>query len=75
MIGGLIQVCTTIVAITFVAYALRVPFMGAVVFGFIISLSSTAIVMKILQERREVDTLQGRTLLGIRSSRTWPSSP
>ena len=65
MIGGLIQVCTTIVAITFVAYALRVPFMGAVVFGFIISLSSTAIVMKILQERREVDTLQGRTLLGI----------
>ena len=41
------------------------PFTGAVVFGFIISLSSTAIVMKILQERREVDTLQGRTLFGI----------
>jgi CPA2 family monovalent cation:H+ antiporter-2 len=65
IIGGILQVCTTIIAITFVAYALRVPFMGAVVFGFIISLSSTAIVMKILQERREVDTLQGRTLLGI----------
>ena len=65
IIGGLIQLCTTIVAITFVAYSLHVPFMGAVVFGFIISLSSTAIVMKILQERREVDTLQGRTLLGI----------
>jgi len=65
IIGGLLQVCTTIVAITFVAYALHVPFTGAVVFGFIISLSSTAIVMKILQERREVDTLQGRTLLGV----------
>jgi CPA2 family monovalent cation:H+ antiporter-2 len=65
IIGGLAQLCTTIVAITIVACAIHVPFSGAVVFGFIISLSSTAIVMKILQERREVDTLQGRTLLGI----------
>lgn len=65
IIGGLLQVCTTIIAVTFIAYALHVPFAGAVVFGFIISLSSTAIVMKILQERREVDTLQGRALLGI----------
>ncbi|MDD1693919.1 MAG: cation:proton antiporter [Methanoregula sp.] len=65
IIGGLLQLCITIVAITFVAYGLGVPFTGAVVFGFIISLSSTAIVMKILQERREVDTLQGRTLFGI----------
>jgi monovalent cation:H+ antiporter-2, CPA2 family len=65
IIGGLIQLCTTIVAITFVAHFLGVPFSAAVVFGFIISLSSTAIVMKILQERREVDTLQGRTLFGI----------
>ncbi|OPY39302.1 MAG: Calcium-gated potassium channel MthK [Methanoregula sp. PtaU1.Bin051] len=65
IVGGLLQVCTTIVAVTFIAYAMHVPFTGAVVFGFIISLSSTAIVMKILQERKEVDTLQGRTLLGI----------
>jgi CPA2 family monovalent cation:H+ antiporter-2 len=65
IIGGLVQLCTTIVAITLAAYVLGVPFSAAVVFGFIISLSSTAIVMKILQERREVDTLQGRTLLGI----------
>ena len=65
IVGGLLQLCTTIVAITFVAYALHVPFRGAVFFGFVISLSSTAIVMKILQERREVDTIQGRTLLGI----------
>ena len=65
IIGGLLQVCTTIVAIAFIAYAMGIPFNAAVVFGFIISLSSTAIVMKILQERREVDTLQGRALLGI----------
>jgi monovalent cation:H+ antiporter-2, CPA2 family len=65
IIGGLVQLLTTIVAITFVAQALGVPPAAAFVFGLIISLSSTAIVMKVLQERREVDTLQGRTLLGI----------
>lgn len=65
IIGGLLQIVTTIVAITVVTHALGVPFTAALVFGFIISLSSTAIVMKILQERREVDTLQGRTLFGI----------
>ncbi len=65
IIGGLAQLCTTIVAITFAAWVLGVPLQAAIVFGFIISLSSTAIVMKILQERREVDTLQGRTLFGI----------
>ncbi len=65
IIGGLLQVCTTIVAITLVTSYFKFPFNEALVFGFIVSLSSTAIVMKILQERREVDTLQGRTLLGI----------
>jgi CPA2 family monovalent cation:H+ antiporter-2 len=65
IIGGLIQLITTIIAITAATYGLGVPFNAALVFGFIISLSSTAIVMKILQERREVDTLQGRTLFGI----------
>jgi len=65
IIGGLLQVSTTIVAITLITSYLKLPFNEALVFGFIVSLSSTAIVMKILQERREVDTLQGRTLLGI----------
>jgi monovalent cation:H+ antiporter-2, CPA2 family len=65
IVGGLLQVCTTIVAITVITASLRLPFNEALVFGFIVSLSSTAIVMKILQERGEVDTLQGRTLLGI----------
>ena len=65
IIGGLVQVCTTIVAITLITTYFKMPFNEALVFGFIVSLSSTAIVMKILQERGEVDTIQGRTLLGI----------
>ena len=65
VIGGLVQVCTTIIAITGFSMFLGLGFREALVFGFIVSLSSTAIVMKILQERKEVDTIQGRTLLGI----------
>ncbi|HVP96358.1 cation:proton antiporter [Methanoregula sp.] len=65
IIGGLAQICTTIVATTAINLAFQMPFNEALLFGFIVSLSSTAIVMKILQDKGEVDTLQGRTLLGI----------
>jgi monovalent cation:H+ antiporter-2, CPA2 family len=65
IIGGIVQVCTTIVAITGLTLAFGMPFNESLIFGFIVSLSSTAIVMKILQEKGEVDTIQGRTLLGI----------
>jgi len=65
IIGGIVQVCTTIMAITGLTLAFGMPFNESLIFGFIVSLSSTAIVMKILQEKGEVDTIQGRTLLGI----------
>jgi len=66
VIGGLLQVVTTIAAASAVMYFLRgFHFTEAVFFGFLVSLSSTAIVMKVLQERGDVDTVPGRTLLGI----------
>ncbi|MGD0081526.1 MAG: cation:proton antiporter [Methanoregula sp.] len=65
IIGGIVQVCTTIVAITLISAYFGMLSNEALIFGFIVSLSSTAIVMKILQEKGEVDTLHGRTLLGI----------
>ncbi|MCX6700609.1 MAG: cation:proton antiporter [Methanomicrobiales archaeon] len=65
MIGGIIQVCTTIAAIAAITYWLGWEFNVAVFFGFLVSLSSTAIVMKVLQERGEIETLSGRTMLGI----------
>lgn len=65
IIGGTVQVLATIIAITLISTYSRMPFNEALIFGFIVSLSSTAIVMKILQEKGEVDTHQGRTLLGI----------
>jgi CPA2 family monovalent cation:H+ antiporter-2 len=65
IIGGTVQICTTIVAITLITLAFQMPFNEALIFGFVVSLSSTAIVMKVLQEKGEVDTIQGRTLFGI----------
>jgi monovalent cation:H+ antiporter-2, CPA2 family len=65
IIGGVIQVCTTIAAIAAITYWLGWEFNVAVFFGFLVSLSSTAIVMKVLQERGEIETLSGRTMLGI----------
>lgn len=57
IIGGSVQVLATRVAITLISRYSGLPFNEALIFGFIVSLSSTAIIMKILQEKREVDTL------------------
>jgi monovalent cation:H+ antiporter-2, CPA2 family len=66
VIGGTLQVVTTIVAASSMMYFLRgIQFTEAVFFGFLVSLSSTAIVMKVLQEHGDVETVPGRTLLGI----------
>jgi len=66
VIGGFLQLTTTIVAASGLMYfAKGLQFTEAIFFGFLVSLSSTAIVMKVLQERGEVETVSGRTLLGI----------
>ncbi len=65
IIGGLLQVCMTIVSMALIIRFLGFPFNEAVFIGFLVSLSSTAIVMKVLQDRGQVETLSGRTLLGI----------
>jgi CPA2 family monovalent cation:H+ antiporter-2 len=66
VIGGTLQVVTTIVAASALMYLARgLQFQESVFFGFLVSLSSTAIVMKILQDRGDVETIPGRTLLGI----------
>jgi len=65
IIGGTIQICTTAVIIILVSAHFGMTFNEALIFGFIVSLSSTAIVTKILQEKGQVDSLQSRTLLGI----------
>lgn len=65
LVGGPLQVGGTCLAGWAWATYLGRSWGEAVFIGFLISLSSTAIVLKILQERAEVDSPHGRTCLGV----------
>jgi CPA2 family monovalent cation:H+ antiporter-2 len=65
MIGGGLQVLLTAVATTGILYFFDFTFPGALFTGFLVSLSSTAIVMKILYDRGETHTPPGRIAIGI----------
>jgi CPA2 family monovalent cation:H+ antiporter-2 len=64
-LGGGLQVLLTISATVVILVLLRVPLKQAVFFGFLVSLSSTAVVLKILADRGETDAPQGQLSLGI----------
>ncbi len=63
--GGGLQVTLTIALAAFAAYMLTGQINRSIFFGFLIALSSTAIVMKILAERGETDSPHGRMMIGI----------
>ncbi|MDY6843616.1 MAG: cation:proton antiporter [Thermodesulfobacteriota bacterium] len=65
LMGGSFQVLLTFLATFFMARWFGQAFGQAVFIGFLVALSSTAIVLKLLQERAEVDSPHGRTTLGI----------
>ncbi|UCF84106.1 MAG: cation:proton antiporter [Desulfobacteraceae bacterium] len=65
LMGGSIQVLLTLLFTFLIARQLGQPIGESIFIGFLISLSSTAIVLKLLQERAEVDSPHGRTTLGI----------
>jgi len=65
LLGGPLQVVGTGVVGLAMGHLAGRPLGEAVFIGFLLSLSSTAIVLKLLQERAEVDSPQGRTSLGI----------
>ncbi|MFD2518742.1 monovalent cation:proton antiporter-2 (CPA2) family protein [Salinimicrobium flavum] len=63
--GGFVQVGLSIAVTTGVFLLLGLPWNVSVFIGFLISLSSTAIVLKILQDRNEISAPHGRTALGL----------
>ncbi|OPY05686.1 MAG: Inner membrane protein YbaL [Syntrophaceae bacterium PtaB.Bin038] len=65
LLGGSLQVLLTLFTATAVAHFLGQPPGEAILIGFLTALSSTAIVMKLLQDRAEIDTPQGTSTLGI----------
>ena len=65
-IGGILQVGITIlVVVGILHFFTHVPYNQAVFVGFLVALSSTAIILKVLQERDQVETHHGKVSLGI----------
>lgn len=65
LMGGSLQVLFTLFAAFFIARQIGQPFGEAVFLGFLVSLSSTAIVLNIIQARAEIDSPHGRTALAV----------
>jgi monovalent cation:H+ antiporter-2, CPA2 family len=63
--AGLLQVVLTIVVVSLVVRSLGASLEVAIFYGFLLALSSTAIVLGIYHERGEINSLQGRLASGI----------
>ncbi|MDO8517305.1 MAG: cation:proton antiporter [Nanoarchaeota archaeon] len=64
-VGGFLQVFLTILFTFLILKYFNYSTNESILIGFLVSLSSTAIVMKILQEKFEVDSPHGKASLGI----------
>jgi CPA2 family monovalent cation:H+ antiporter-2 len=65
ILGGIAQILLTAAAGFGLGQIVGFSTTGAVFFGFIVALSSTMVVLKLLMERGELDTTHGRIMLGI----------
>ena len=65
LIGGFLQVSITTILISALGLILGLSPNSALFFGFLVAFSSTAIVMKIMQQRHITHSVQGRVTLGI----------
>lgn len=64
-LGGFIQLSLTALVTMVLARSYNMEWKSAIFIGFITALSSTAVVLKILQDRSEVTSNYGRTVVGI----------
>ena len=63
--AGIFQILITIVVVLLVSLFLGYGIEISIFYGFLVSLSSTAIVLRIYNDRGEIDALQGRLATGI----------
>ena len=63
--GGALQVGLSVLAVFAISRALDLPDNTAIFIGFLMALSSTALVLRGLQQRGEIDAPHGRLILGI----------
>ncbi|MFY0627435.1 MAG: cation:proton antiporter [Reichenbachiella sp.] len=62
-VGGFLQVAFSVIVAAILSRLLHVSWSQAVFAGFLFSLSSTAIVLKVLQDRNEISSIHGRNAL------------
>ncbi len=65
ILGGIAQIVLTAAVGLLLGKTIGIPLTGAIFFGFLIALSSTMVVLKLLMERGDLDTSHGRIMLGI----------
>ncbi|MCA8943249.1 MAG: cation:proton antiporter [Planctomycetes bacterium] len=65
VIGTAIQVVISVASVLGIGALLSWPLPRSIVLGMVISLSSTAVVLKLLKDRGELDTDVGRDVLGV----------
>lgn len=65
VIGGVIQVAITSLIGFFVSRYFGFAYLESMYIGFVLAFSSTMLVVKILKDKEQVDTLHGRILIGI----------
>jgi CPA2 family monovalent cation:H+ antiporter-2 len=65
VIGTLIQVALSVAMVLPLGLAFDWPFERIVLIGFVTSLSSTAVIIKLLQDTNELNTREGQDILGI----------
>ncbi len=65
LVGGPLQVASVLLLVTVGGLLIGLPYRQAIFWGCLLSLSSTAIVLKALAGRGESDSLHGRATIGI----------
>jgi len=65
LLGGSLQVVLTIAAAAVVFYKVGFAAGPSIFVGCLLALSSTAIVLKVMQDRSEIDSPHGRNVLGV----------
>jgi CPA2 family monovalent cation:H+ antiporter-2 len=59
------QVLLTVSLVLGLAFLARYPWRQGIYWGFLVAASSTAIVLKLLLEREELETIHGRAIIGV----------
>lgn len=65
LFGGILQVSLTTILVTLLGLGLGLVLNSAIFLGFLVAFSSTAIVMKIMQQKHLNHSVQGKVTLGI----------